>query len=131
MNKKETSVRASFAGLEHESPAEFLEDMEQWFARNQIWDERERIYQTGLRLSGAAAQWYQMQKVYLRTFWEFADKLMKKFDGFDKQIELRMELMTRAQKDGESVESFILKKRALFHRLHPEGDEGDLIKIRH
>ena len=34
INKKEITFRAGFAGLEHESPAEFFEDLEMWFVRN-------------------------------------------------------------------------------------------------
>lgn len=126
---RESNLRLSFGGLEHENPAEFLEELELSFQRHQIRDEREKLYQAGSRLTGAAAAWYAPQKLYLRTFWEFADKLSKRYDGFDRLAELRVELLTRQQKEGESVETFILRKRALFHRLHPEGSDYEMVQL--
>ena len=126
---KDVHPKATFAGLEHENPRDFLNELDDWFHCHQVRDNRDKLQHAGQRLVGQAAAWYAPQKAYLRTYWEFADKIMKRFDGFERQMDLKMELMSRTQRDGESVESFILKKRALFFRLHPEGSEADLIRL--
>jgi len=115
--------------MDHEDPTRFLSGIEEFFRRELIFEEDERIeiFASGLR--ERALSWFRPLRPYFRYYADLRTRFLAKFQSSRKILDLRADLYGKRQLVEQSAENFIMTKEALYWRMHPEGFEEDLIKL--
>lgn len=94
-----------------------------------IYDSDDRVEHAKDRLRGAAQQWFAPHRPYTNSYGDFCTRLLRRFNDPDLITGFKAELYGQKQATTESVEAFILRKRALFERLQPGETEAECARL--
>lgn len=116
-----------FQGEAGENPTAWLKEYER-IANFNRWDDTMCLANAYFFLNGTARLWYQNNEEKLNSWEKFQEQLKSAFgakDLFIKQAE--QELNSRAQRNGESTQSYIQTVLELCHKVNPQMSETDKV----
>lgn len=116
-----------FHGEAGENPTAWLKEYER-IAKFNRWDDTMCLANAYFFLNGTARLWYENNEEKLNSWEKFQEQLKSAFgakDLFVKQAE--QELKSRAQKTGESTQSYIQSVLELCHKVNPQMSENDKV----
>ncbi|UYV67963.1 K02A2.6-like [Cordylochernes scorpioides] len=122
----------TFSGESAQDPQKWIKMFER-VAKYNKWDETQSLANVVFYLEGTAAQWFDNNEDIIDSWTQFKTNLCEVF-GKKEELTRRAEmtLKTRAQKPGETTESYIQEILSLCSRVNPEMEEeekvGHLIK---
>ncbi|UYV63051.1 hypothetical protein LAZ67_2002979 [Cordylochernes scorpioides] len=122
----------TFSGESAQDPQKWIKMFER-VAKYNKWDETQSLANVVFYLEGTAAQWFDNNKDIINSWTQFKIDLCEVF-GQKEELTRRAEmtLKTRAQKPGETTESYIQEILSLCSRVNPEMEEekkvGHLMK---
>ena len=115
----------SFGGTSHENVEDWLRQFD-WMANINHWTDEIRSAQFPMYLTGTAKAWYDTIKFQDKTnFATLRNGLSVAFKPMDSPVKQLQELISRVQKEGESVDNYAFAKLALCNRVNPNMDDRD------
>nr|WPV71154.1 MAG: hypothetical protein [Ips erranti-like virus 1] len=118
-----------YAGLVHEHPVIFIEELNQHFADHGIVGDAERMRVVALSLNGAAKEWFEPMRIYHETYRGFVHRFIENYNSREFLNSVRVELYATRQGPKEPVDSFIRRKVALYSRIALDGTQPELIEL--
>lgn len=112
-----------FSGYDYEDPNTFILKLREYFRRNGIEKESDKVSIAADQLKEEASRWYEPYKPLPLTFKNFQDRLLSQFNSTSVLAMVRSKLYGDKQRENEQVTLFITRKRGLFTRLDPDISE--------
>ncbi len=117
---------STFSGLAHEDPVEFVQDILAYCKENDLGNEDAKRVLLG-RVKGDAKEFVKKQCEKRIPFEDILHKLVLHYNSHEKLAHAATIFYTEKQTTHEDVESFALRKQALYKRIHPSGSLRDLM----
>ncbi|UYV64788.1 K02A2.6-like [Cordylochernes scorpioides] len=117
----------TFSGESAQDPQRWIKMFER-VAKYNKWDETQSLANVVFYLEGTAAQWFDNNEDIIDSWTQFKTNLCEVF-GKKEELTRRAEmtLKTRAQKPGETTESYIQDILSLCSRVNPEMEEEEKV----
>ncbi|UYV66976.1 hypothetical protein LAZ67_4003508, partial [Cordylochernes scorpioides] len=117
----------TFSGESAQDPQRWIKMFER-VAKYNKWDETQSLANVVFYLEGTAAQWFDNNEDIIDSWTQFKTNLCEVF-GKKEELTRRAEmtLKTRAQKPGETTESYIQEILSLCSRVNPEMEEEEKV----
>ncbi|UYV72938.1 hypothetical protein LAZ67_10001233, partial [Cordylochernes scorpioides] len=117
----------TFSGESSQDPQRWIKMFER-VAKYNKWDETQSLANVVFYLEGTAAQWFDNNEDIIDSWTQFKTNLCEVF-GKKEELTRRAEmtLKTRAQKPGETTESYIQEILSLCSRVNPEMEEEEKV----
>ncbi|UYV63435.1 hypothetical protein LAZ67_2004061 [Cordylochernes scorpioides] len=117
----------TFSGESAQDPQRWIKMFERVSKYNK-WDETQSLANVVFYLEGTAAQWFDNNEDIIDSWTQFKTNLCEVF-GKKEELTRRAEmtLKTRAQKPGETTESYIQEILSLCSRVNPEMEEEEKV----
>ncbi|UYV63667.1 K02A2.6-like [Cordylochernes scorpioides] len=117
----------TFSGESAQDPQKWIKMFER-VAKYNKWDETQSLANVVFYLEGTAAQWFDNNEDIINSRTQFKTDLCEVF-GQKEELTRRAEmtLKTRAQKPGETTESYIQEILSLCSRVNPEMEEEEKV----
>lgn len=112
-----------YRGYDHEDPNNFINRLREYFRKNRIEEDSDKVSIASEQLKEDAASWFEPYKPLPLTFRNFQDRLLNKYNSTSTLAIARSKLYGDRQKETEQVTLFITRKRGLFTRLDPDANE--------
>lgn len=116
-----------FYGQSNEDPHVFLNKLKEYFTKNQIAEDEERLEIAADRLGDKALKWFEQYYTMLITYAEFSTLFLAQFNSPAARSAAKTKLYSECQKTEESTEPFIIMKKNLFNRLNENVPEQEQI----
>ncbi|UYV84620.1 hypothetical protein LAZ67_X002854, partial [Cordylochernes scorpioides] len=120
-------IPPTFSGQSAQDPQKWIKMFER-VAKYNKWNETQSLANVVFYLEGTAAQWFDNNEDIINSWTQFKTDLCEVF-GQKEELTRRAEmtLKTRAQKPGETTESYIQEILSLCSRVNPEMEEEEKV----
>lgn len=119
----------TFAGLDHEDPESFMAQLDEYFVRARIEDDRDKLQVVAEQLKGYAKKWYEPYQNIMPSFRTFTERFLEQFNSTARVTRIMTSLYGTKQTKDEPVGVFIIKKMNLFQRMDPNKTETLQINV--
>lgn len=117
MNSPKLICRVSFEGLDTEDPQLFLNELVRHF-RAAEWTDTVELTNFAIdKLKGGALKWAAPLRAFRISFQEFSRRFLRHYDSDQIRRDLTAKFYGEHQRDGESVNTFLSRKRAIYFRI--------------
>ncbi|UYV79514.1 hypothetical protein LAZ67_17002951, partial [Cordylochernes scorpioides] len=116
----------TFSGESAQDPQKWIKMFER-VAKYNRWDETQSLANVVFYLEGTAAQWFDNNEDIIDSWTQFKTNLCEVFGKKELTRRAEMTLKTRAQKPGETTESYIQEILSLCSRVNPEMEEEEKV----
>lgn len=128
-SRRSTSFNHTFNGRDYENPLRFLTLLEEYFQKEDVKEDQDKVAVLRNHLGEKAKTWYRQYDGVPISYGSLKDRLLRRFDGPETIAAAKSRLYGDKQRDNEDSDVFITTKRNLFQRLEPNLPEEVVVQI--